>query len=112
MMVMRKKTITQVLKDMEKEFGRYYYLREYIQLQALGSFKMESVAGIKQVLGKGVAKVDSTDGVKLILSDKSWLMLRASGTEPIIRIYAESKSLKSTKDMLSFGRNLILKHAV
>jgi alpha-D-glucose phosphate-specific phosphoglucomutase len=112
MMVMRKKTITQVLKDMEKEFGRYYYLREYIKLQALGSFKMDSLKSIKQVLGKDVVKVNDSDGIKLMLSDTSWLMLRASGTEPIIRIYAESKSLKQTKDMLAFGRNLILKHAV
>ena len=112
MMVMRKKTITQVLKDMEKEFGRYYYLREYIKLQALGSFTLESVKAIKRVLGIDVVKVDASDGVKLILADTSWLMLRASGTEPIIRIYAESKALKRTKDMLAFGRNLIVKHAV
>lgn len=112
MMVMRKKTITGVLKDMEKEFGRYYYLREYLKLQALGSFKLDSVKAIKEVLGKKVAKVNDSDGVKLILEDESWVMLRASGTEPIIRIYAESKSLKKTKDMLAFGRNLILKNAV
>ncbi|MDD4940808.1 MAG: phosphoglucomutase/phosphomannomutase family protein [Candidatus Omnitrophica bacterium] len=112
MMVMRKKSITRVLADMEKEFGRYYYLREYITVQALGGFKMESVTSIRQVLDKRVVKVNDIDGVKLILEDGSWLMLRASGTEPIIRIYAESKSLKRTRDMLAFGRNLILKNAV
>ncbi len=112
MMVMRRKTITGVLKDMEKEFGRYYYLREYITVQALGSFKMESVKAVRQVLGVEVMKVNDSDGVKLILKDGAWLMLRASGTEPIIRIYAESKSLKRTRDMLAFGRSLIMKNAV
>jgi phosphomannomutase len=112
MMVMRKKTFTQILKDMEKKYGRYYYLREFVKLQALGSFTMDSVAAVKQVLGTDVAKVNATDGVKLILTDGSWLMLRASGTEPMVRIYAESLSLKRTKDMLAFGRNLILKNAV
>ena len=110
MMVMRKKTFTQVLKDMEKKYGRYYYLRDFVKLAALGSFTMDSVKAVKNVCGKDVVKVDSTDGVKLMLSDGSWLMLRASGTEPMVRIYAESLSLKQTKDMLAFGRNLIGRH--
>jgi len=112
MMAMRKKGLTAVLKDMEKEFGRYYYLRDYVTLQGARQFDISPFKKISHVLGKTVSKVNDLDGVKLILEDGSWLMLRVSGTEPIIRIYAESKSLKRTREMLAFGRNFILKNAV
>lgn len=112
MMVQRKKSFLQLLQAMEKEYGRYYYLREHIRLQAAGAFKLDSVRTLKEVLGKPVVDTDERDGIKFMLSDGSWLMLRASGTEPIIRIYAESKSLSRSKKMLEFGRKLINSHAL
>jgi len=59
-------------------------------------------------LGKPVVETKDYDGLKLICSDGSWLMFRGSGTEPIMRVYAESKSLAKTKKLLAFGRRLIL----
>lgn len=46
------------------------------------------------------------DGVKLELADDSWIMVRASGTEPILRAYAESKSPKRTKELLAYALEL------
>jgi phosphomannomutase len=46
------------------------------------------------------------DGVKFIAQDTSWLMLRASGTEPILRIYAEAKSDADARKLLKVGVNL------
>jgi phosphomannomutase len=112
MMVYRKKSINQILKDMEKEFGRYYYERDRINLASAVASDLEPLKNIKKVLDKDVKRLDDSDGLKFILSDESWLMLRTSGTEPIIRIYAESKSLSTTKKMLDFGKKLILKNAV
>ena len=48
-----------------------------------------------------VQSIDKTDGFKFILSDDEWLMIRPSGTEPVLRCYAESKDLKGAKDILS-----------
>jgi len=45
--------------------------------------------------------------VKLICDNEDWLMFRPSGTEPLVRIYSEAKSLKRAKDLLEFGRKLI-----
>lgn len=108
MMVDRKQSILEILKDMEKEFGRYYYSRDEIKLNAAGGVDLNDFKGLKKVLGRAVTDVKDGDGIKFILDDGSWLILRASGTEPIIRVYAESKSAKTTDEMLAFGRKLIL----
>lgn len=47
-----------------------------------------------------VQRVDRLDGYKYILSDDSWVMIRPSGTEPVLRIYAEAKSREKAKDIL------------
>ena len=44
---------------------------------------------------------DTTDGIKIVIDKKNWIMVRPSGTEPIIRIYAESDSQKSLDDLIS-----------
>jgi alpha-D-glucose phosphate-specific phosphoglucomutase len=109
MMMSRKQSILDILRAMEKEFGRYYYKRAEIKLNAAGSVDLAGFKGLAKVLDRKVAAVKDGDGIKFILDDGSWLILRASGTEPIIRVYAESKSEKTTDAMLEFGTKLILK---
>ena len=53
-----------------------------------------------------LAEVKSYDGVKFIASDTSWLMLRGSGTEPILRIYAEARSQADVRKLLKLGVSL------
>jgi phosphomannomutase len=48
------------------------------------------------------------DGVKFIFEDGSWLLLRPSGTEPLVRIYAESESEKELEVLLEQGRKYLL----
>jgi phosphoglucomutase len=62
---------------------------------------------IPSVLGKKVVEVKDFDGVKLICENEDWLMFRPSGTEPLVRIYAEAKSLKRSKEILEFGRQQV-----
>jgi alpha-D-glucose phosphate-specific phosphoglucomutase len=108
MMVYHKKSMQEILRDMEKEFGRYYYLRDELNLGPTGNRRLESFKNVKEILGKAVTRIDDLDGLKFICSDESWLMLRISGTEPIMRIYAESRSLNKSKKLIKFGKNLIL----
>ena len=59
-----------------------------------------------RLLRSPLAEVKSYDGVKFIAQDSSWLMLRGSGTEPILRIYAEAKSDADVQKLLQAGVRL------
>jgi len=106
MMVYNKKNFKQLVDDMEREFGRYYYLRLDYSMDAK-KVDLNKLKTITSVLGKKVIEVKDFDGVKLICENEDWLMFRPSGTEPLVRIYSEAKSLKRSKDILEFGRQHI-----
>ncbi|MBF0594201.1 MAG: phosphoglucomutase/phosphomannomutase family protein [Candidatus Omnitrophica bacterium] len=105
MMVYEKKNMVKILEEMEKKYGKYYYEKTSIQLKGVVK-TLEPVKRLETVLGKKVVGVKDYDGVKLELADDSWIMVRASGTEPILRAYAESKSPKRTKELLDFALEL------
>jgi phosphomannomutase len=105
MMVYEKKNIGRILADMEKKYGRYYYDKTSISLKAKVR-SLDPVKEIPEVLGRKVVGVKDYDGVKLELADTSWIMVRASGTEPILRAYAESKSKKHTRELLNYALEL------
>ena len=106
MMVYNKKNFKKLIEDMEKEFGRYYYQRLDYSMDAK-RVDLNKIKTIPQVLGQKIIEVKDYDGVKLICANEDWLMLRPSGTEPLVRIYSEAKSLKRAKDLLELGRQLI-----
>jgi phosphomannomutase len=53
-----------------------------------------------------VAEVSALDGVKYILADDSWLLIRPSGTEPVLRVYAEGRSAEMVKALLGYGEKV------
>jgi len=110
MMVYRNKNILEILNETEKRFGRYYYLREDLPLEKRIEPGKEKFPD--ELLGKKVIRMNDSDGIKLICQDESWLMFRASGTEPIMRIYSEARSLSRAKKLLEYGKDLIVKHAL
>jgi len=59
------------------------------------------------VADREVAKVVTLDGFKLLLDDGSWLLVRPSGTEPVLRVYAEASSAARVKALLAEGRDLV-----
>jgi len=106
MMSFRNKNILKILQETEKQFGKYYYLREDLQLKRRVEPRKETLPD--ELLGQKVTQVKDYDGIKLICEDESWLMFRGSGTEPIMRIYSEAKSLERSKKLLALGRKIIL----
>ncbi len=107
MMVYRNKNILKILNETEKKFGRYYYVRQDLHLAHRVEPKKESLP--KELLGRKVVEVKDYDGIKLICDDESWLMFRGSGTEPIMRTYAEAKSLVQANKLLKLGEEIILR---
>ena len=107
MMVYQKKDIKKILQEMEKEFGRYYYERLDLKLTPDETVDLNRLKAIGTILGKKVVQVKDFDGVKLICEDESWLMFRPSGTEPLVRIYAEATSLSKSKQLIRFGASVL-----
>ena len=64
------------------------------------SCKKEDVDRIISELSNEFPNADTTDGIKIVFDKKNWIMLRASGTEPIIRIYAEADSEKNLETLM------------
>jgi phosphoglucomutase len=93
MIAARGATLGQQLRDLFKRVGREYWpIRENLHLsldvQARVPEKLQG--GVKKFAGRRIAKTDRTDGLKLIFDDGGWVLMRASGTEPLIRIYTEA----------------------
>ncbi|MCK9430586.1 MAG: phosphoglucomutase/phosphomannomutase family protein [Candidatus Omnitrophica bacterium] len=110
MMVYRNKNMLKILDEAEKAFGKYYYVRQDLHLAKRVEPKKENLPS--ELLGRKVVEVKDYDGIKLICEDESWLMFRGSGTEPIMRTYAEAKSLTQAKKLLALGKEIILKDGV
>jgi phosphomannomutase len=60
----------------------------------------------KTLGGMKVTDVKTLDGVKYLLEDESWLLIRPSGTEPVLRVYAEGRDEKMVKALLAFGEKV------
>ncbi len=102
MMAYKNKPIFKIISLMEKQFGKFVYMRRDLKVRV-----KKILPRLKQIMGKKVAQIQTFDGTKYILEDESWLIVRASGTEPIVRIYAESSSKKNVRRLIEFGCDLV-----
>ena len=101
------KSVTEMLNNLYSEVGTVLTRRVNIHLQGSGlkdrlKTLPSSFAGLK------VDKVVTIDGTKLILSDGSWVLIRPSGTEPVVRFYAESFSQEGLDRLTEAGKAFIL----
>jgi len=102
-------SINQLLAGLTKEFGPHCYGRidTHFPLEkrpVLMEFLQKNPPD--KLLRSPLADVKTYDGVKFIAQDTSWLMLRGSGTEPILRIYAEGRSDADAQKLLKLGVRL------
>lgn len=61
-----------------------------------------------EIGGRKIASINRIDGVKFIFADESWMLMRPSGTEPLVRIYAESEDGNDLEELLDQGRKYLL----
>jgi phosphomannomutase len=104
-----RRSINQLIAHLVKQFGPHYYGRvdSHFPLEKRGAL-MDFLQGNPPVklLGSPLADMKTYDGVKFICQDTSWLMLRGSGTEPILRIYAEARTAADMQKLLKLGIRL------
>ncbi len=100
-MAVRRMKLSQLVKELFDEFGEHHFGRIDAHLTQAQKEKVMKFykSKPKKVGSFAVTKHDMTDGVKLSTKD-GWILVRASGTEPIIRFYAESNSPKKVQQML------------
>jgi phosphoglucomutase len=103
------KKLSQLVDDMYAEFGYFYSKRLDLKLtpQIKDSLAAKLANPPKHVDSLEVRDVNTTDGVKLIFTDDSWLLFRLSGTEPVARLYAEACSPKDLKHVIDAARKFI-----
>jgi len=102
-------SVNKLLAKLEKQFGphRYGRIDTHFPLEKRASL-MEFLKNNPpdKLLRSPLADIKTFDGVKFIAADSSWLMLRGSGTEPVLRIYAEAKSGADVQKLLKLGVSL------
>lgn len=104
-----KKTPSQLIDYLYSKVGPHYYDRIDLHFDAQERERIvRRIAGAKpsQIDGVPVASIDDKDGFRFHLADGSWLLVRFSGTEPIIRIYCETDSMARVRRLLAEGRKL------
>ncbi len=104
------RTLHELVKDLLKEVGPAYYERRDLRLRhPVAKAKMKDQllkTAPAQIGGQKVADVQTTDGVKYLMADDSWLLIRPSGTEPVLRVYAEGRSEAMVEALLGFGEQV------
>ncbi len=108
MMVSEKKSLKRLIGDMEKEFGQYYYERADLAIDRK-RYDTEKIKKTRKLLGKKIIDIKDFDGIKMICEDESWLMFRPSGTEPLVRVYAEAKNLTKARKLVDLGKSILKK---
>ena len=110
MLAMEKRSVNRIYSGLEKEFGPHRYGRcdTHFPLEKIPALMDRLKADPpRKLLRSPLAAVDARDGVKLVAADSTWLMLRGSGTEPVLRIYAEGRSDGDRDRLLRLGRSLL-----
>jgi alpha-D-glucose phosphate-specific phosphoglucomutase len=103
------KTPSQLLDYLYSKVGPHHYQREdftFSEDKRPAIIKHVTDNSPSSLDGVKVAKLDTTDGFRFVLADTSWLLIRFSGTEPLLRIYTESDSPARVKRLLELGKKL------
>ncbi len=103
MVAVEGRSIRKLLADLYRRVGEFHTSRKNIhlssQLEKVFSGKLKNLPQI--MAGRKVAKVVTMDGCKLIFEDGSWVLFRKSGTEPVVRVYAEAGDSSALAELIS-----------
>jgi phosphomannomutase len=105
------KTLDALFADIEKEVG-WQHAYDRLDLHLSGNALKDTVINAlkdppSEIAGRRLESAERLDGVKLNLSDNAWLMFRASGTEPVLRIYCEAATPNDVQTILNGARAFV-----
>lgn len=99
----KNRTLSELVQDLSNEFGPHYYGRVDLEIEKATAHRIVRQVGqdkLRRIAGLKVSAVEDMDGVKLRFGDLAWLLVRASGTENVLRLYAEAPSREQVKALL------------
>jgi len=100
----------EIVTDLQAQYGPTCYERtDFVLKNPVPKDEMVtrlSAAAPAELAGQSVRAVHTFDGIKFVLADDSWLLIRPSGTEPVLRVYAEGRDADQVRALLEAGRTL------
>lgn len=99
----RGKSLSALVQELFDEFGPHYCRRNDLHTTEERKVRMIELCKaekLTEISGQRVIKVEHTDGIKHWLADGSWLLVRASGTEPVLRIYSEAETPERAQQLV------------
>jgi len=110
MIASAKKPLGEMVNDLLEEVGPALYERVDLRLsRPVAKAEMTEFLtkqAPKEIGGQSVSEVSQRDGVKYIMADDSWLLIRPSGTEPVLRVYAEGRTQEMVKSLMGYGKKV------
>ena len=105
----RGKSLKNQLKELFSRVGEVYNRRLNVKLDpSIGArVKQKIDSAVRDFHGRRVVKENRVDGLKLMFGDGSWVLMRPSGTEPVVRYYAESTTVADLEQLLEYGKQWI-----
>ena len=111
MVLKKKEKLSEILSRLKERFGQSFFKRVDLKLKEpldKEKFVRELKAKAPQeLLGTPVKEIKTLDGIEFVLEDDSWLLLRPSGTEPKLRIYAETPQENKTEALVKEGEKFL-----
>jgi phosphomannomutase len=103
-------TLYELVEELLKEVGPVFYQRRDLRLShPVSKLAMNRVLvddAPSEIGGEKVSGLSTLDGVKYMMADGSWLLIRPSGTEPVLRVYAEGRSCEMVQSLLGYGEKV------
>lgn len=110
MVAVEKKSLQQLLDDLYSRVGAIYTKRINIRLsaQVADNLPDKFAHPPEQINGRMIVQVIQIDGNKYLFDDGSWLLFRKSGTEPVVRLYAETRNPENLNSLIADGQSFLL----
>jgi phosphomannomutase len=110
MIAASKKSLVEMVDDLLADVGPVLYERVDLRLsRPVAKAEMTEFLtkkAPKEIGGQKVDEVSQSDGVKYIMADDSWLLIRPSGTEPVLRVYVEGRNVEMVKALMAYGKTV------
>ena len=106
----RQASLTEQLNELYRRVGKLESGRIGLKLtpEVADKLKAKLEEEPSEIGGRKVESINRMDGVKFLFENNAWMLMRPSGTEPMVRIYAESESTEDLENLLEQGRRYLL----